>query len=222
VAAALTGPDGTFRIAAPRPGYYLVAARMLGWEPLAAAPQFVDSGQTRSLRFELRRPTVLMDTILSRTRGLMLGRLTPGRVWFARHYGMGKGYFFDGLDIVLRKTSACVYFAFLPGLIAVEPRTGVTGIRCNDDGRVITANTSSTCMQTRVDRDGRLVAMDSLGIYVSYPRMPGPELIPLEDVRGVEVFTTRQDSPHDITTRFPPPGLPPDCADVRIWTSLSW
>jgi hypothetical protein len=190
VAAALSARDGTFQIAAPRPGAYIVAARSLGYSPIAAPRQFVDSGETRTLQFAMEKGLVLMDTVRAMAeRGFF--KLTPGRVYYLRHAAEGKGVFFEGLEVALTGADFCSYLGAIPGVKFTLPMPRlVSGIKCGSgrhSGKVITSDNGWTCLSARVDRYGTVSMIDSTHVWVTYPAGGGMPIW-IGDVRGVELY----------------------------------
>jgi hypothetical protein len=228
VAGAVTDSLGRFSILAPHAGFYLIAARKIGYIPLAGIPRQLDSGSVRTVQFQLTRTTVMLDSVIATERNF--GGLTPGSVWFAKHAKEGKGVFFHGLDVSWSKKRACDYFAAMPGLTWSPRVTGSTGIPCTHeaDGNIsansmiITSNTSSRCLAGRVDRDLGIVYMDSASVYVrpindrSAPITAGTSTfsntsaameIPFDQVKAVEVYRNRDELPRDLS-------IPNEAVDV--------
>jgi hypothetical protein len=208
------GADGYFTLLVPAPGTYALLVREFGYQAGLLVLRRMEQGQSVTVNVVLAVVPRLMDTVTTRSSPLTLFRLTPGRTWFARHQAEGKGVFFNGLEVVNTRRSACDYFAAIPGLKYSET-LNAAGIPCENQ-KLITSNTGTECMSGRVDRGmGPIVAIDSAYIYVgtglpedldSLGLRPVQRVlailasalrVPLARVLGVEVYRNKYELPRD-------------------------
>lgn len=228
--AAVTDSSGSFRLVAPRPGQYSIYVRRLGYLPLGAPPRNLVEGQTRSIRFEMTRMPVMLDTIRTVTehRGIFWSRQTRGLEWFTRHYREGKGFFTSGTEIILSRLNACDYFGQIPGLALsyIGPQRGESALRCQD-GRYVVTKQRPSCFRTILDRKWSLAAIDSTTMLVRTieEEMMAEQLrysnefmganaadtlgrsFPVAQIAGIEVFRNRSELPKDFS--IPPDMGPP-------------
>ncbi len=245
IGGAVTDSLGQFSIRAPEPGIYLIAARVIGYVPLAGRPEQLDSGGVRVVRFELWRNVTQLDSIVSAASHSAFG-VTSGQVWYAKHVIEGKGMFFAGLDIIWSKLTACDYMAKLPGLMytPAQDDPAMRGIRCEPTKQVITSTDGAACLEGQIDRN-RIAYFDSAGVYAlvgpkdttRHDILPDTVMIKIEDLRGVEVYRNRDELPKDMSIPNDIQTLPSTqagaplttrvsgtrgCVWIQIWTSRGW
>jgi hypothetical protein len=231
VASGLTDSLGAFVVRAPGPGVYDVVVRLFGYEPGAAPERQLDSGGVRTLRFELSRVVVALDTVRTVERGRTLFSVTSGQQWFAKHVREGTGTFVTRLEMLRTGWNACDVFARLPGL----GYGGLErGIRCLVTGSWV-AKTKGSCLITDVDRIGPISGIDSANIYVR--KKPARSVrgrdsndtisyrIPLTMIQGVELYLDRRSLPKDMSVPFEVLETmmrDPECSWLHVWTEIAW
>jgi hypothetical protein len=227
--AAVTDSAGRFSIVASKPGVYALYVRRLGFMPLGAPARQLDSGAVRTIRFEMNRLPVMLDTVRARSSVMtgFLFRLTRGQEFFTRHYREGKGFFTSGNEILLSRLNACDYFGQIPGLMIsyIEPMLGESGLRC-EDGRYIVTRQRPACFRTILDKKWTISQLDSTMVIVrtleqeqlaatlrtgASPEFGGDTLgraFPVAQLAGIEVFRNRSELPNDFSIPMnmgPPP-----------------
>jgi hypothetical protein len=246
IGGAVTDSLGEFSIRAPEPGIYLIAARVIGFVPLAGRPEQLDSAGVRVVRFEMWRNVTQLDSIVRVAEHSAFG-ISSGATWYAKHVVEGKGMFFAGLDIIWSKLKACDYLAKLPGLM-YTPATSdpsLRGIRCEPTNEVITSTDGGACLEGQIDHN-KIAYMDSANVYevvghrgtAKADTLGDTIMVKIENVRGVEVYRNRDERPKDMSIpndiidlpstsiNTPPTAVRPSasrgCVWIQIWTAQGW
>jgi hypothetical protein len=241
VAGAVSDSAGNFSVLAPTPGIYLIAVRKIGYQPIAGPPRQLDTGQVRPVRFEMGRNVTTLDSVVRAAERSAGPSMTKGEIAYNRHALEGKGMFFAGLDVKWSKIRTCDYFAKLPGLTWSPSTPGATGIRCLPENQLVTAK-SGQCLAARVDHQMFVAHMDSATVFAKPSASAGdttmaPYMFPIEEIRGVEVYRTRDELPKDFVI---PAAMDrsvqalsggggqrdatslQSCVWIQIWTGAAW
>jgi hypothetical protein len=250
LAAGLSDSAGQFRLRLSQPDTVVVNVRRIGFQPLGTAPRFVPAEGTVTLAFEMGRVPTVLDTMRTEGRRSLTGllfRLTSGQEWYTRHMRAGKGFFTSSAEIRLSGLLPCDYFGRVDGLKIVRTAGALPSLPCydglgqdNPTRYVVPIDNKVPCMQAFVDKKYRLIGMNDQDLAISIPGAR-PRWIPLQSVRGIEVFMNYQDVPDDFS--IPPVRVPPTirgsgapnpatvdmiakdsrfCAVLLVWTAQYW
>lgn len=125
VAASITDTVGSWRLAAPAPGFYFVSARRIGYQPWTAGPIEVKVGDDLEFLFHLRRAPVQL------TPAYTVGRSTQRNLEMVGFYERQRADFglFLSPDAIARRGAARVsdLVLGLPGVSLVWTSSGSAG-----------------------------------------------------------------------------------------------
>ena len=210
---AVTNDAGRFSLTLPRADSIVTSVRHIGFRTRSAAPVMVDGKRTHSYRFELAAIPASLDTVRATARRMLRGmfyELTAGQEWFAQHSAAGKGFFLSGAEMQLSGLTPCDFFGEMPGFT----RTGVllkgmTGIGCYWQRagplRFVVPADQAACVEAYLDRQQRLVGVDSAHFITASSAEGGLTWHRLDRVRGIELFARYEDRPRDFSA---PPATP--------------
>jgi hypothetical protein len=184
------------------------------------------------VQFEMGRNVTTLDSVVRAAERSSSLTVTKGEFAYNRHALEGKGMFFAGLDIKWSKIRTCDYFAKLPGLTWSPMTADASGIKCLPEDRLITA-TGGQCLAARVDHQMNVTYMDSATVFAKPSSTAddpsaAPYMFPIEEIRGVEVYRSRDELPKDFVVPMPAvaagrnAGAMQNCVWIQIWTGAAW
>jgi 5-hydroxyisourate hydrolase-like protein (transthyretin family) len=210
---AVTNDAGRFSLSLLRGDSVVTSVRHIGFRTKSAPPAMVDAKATRTYRFEMAAIPSSLDTVRTTARRVLRGmfyELTAGQEWFAQHSAAGKGFFLSGMEMQLSGLTPCDFFSEMPGFSTsgVLP-AGVTGIGCYWQRagplRFVVPADEASCVEAYLDRQHRLVGVDSAHFVTASSVEGGLTWHRLDRVRGIEMFARYQDRPKDFSTPAPAP-----------------
>lgn len=225
VATALSDGDGHWRLQAPAPGLYLVAAEALGYEPWIAGPVELGTDDERDSTFHLRPRPIPVDPIEVRERRI---REYLEHAGFFERQRAHFGHFVTPQDIERRRASTVSdLLTAVPGVRRVFPEGGAGPVRIQLRGSNLSAGGLCT---PRVFVDGlmyrhgdaRLVRVreeDATEVAMEELRH-ADNAMSLDDIGhpstilAVEVYRSASQVP----TRFGGTGVDTLCGVIVIWT----
>jgi 5-hydroxyisourate hydrolase-like protein (transthyretin family) len=205
---AVTNDVGRFSLTLLRGDSVVTSVRHIGFRTKSAAPAMIDAKATRTYRFEMAAIPSSLDTVRTTARRVLRGmfyELTAGQEWFSQHSAAGKGFFLSGMEMQLSGVTPCDFFSEMPGfsMSGVLP-TGVTGIGCYWQRagplRFIVPADQASCVEAYLDRQHRLVGVDSAHFITASSVEGGLTWHRLDRVRGIEMFARYEDRPRDFST----------------------
>jgi hypothetical protein len=203
----ISGEDGRFEVRLPRQDSVVTSVRRIGLRTVSAAPVFIAAKATHTYRFAMTAIPLALDTVRTAGKKVLRGmfyELTAGQEWFARHSVAGKGFFISGLDLRLAGMTPCDFFAEMPGFeIARVLPTGVSSIACywhrTGPHQYVIPMGQATCLEAYVDRQYRLIGVDSAHFVTTAPGSDMLRWQRLDRVRGIELFARYEDRPQDFS-----------------------
>jgi 5-hydroxyisourate hydrolase-like protein (transthyretin family) len=210
---AITNDAGRFMVTLARPDSVVTSVRHIGFRTRSAAPHLVAAKAIHTYRFEMSAIAASLDTVRTTARRVLRGmfyELTAGQEWFAQHSAAGKGFFLSGGEMRLSGLTPCDFFSEMPGFqtTAVLP-AGVTGIGCywqrSGPLRFVVPSDQASCVEAYLDRQQRLVGVDSAHFVTTSSVEGGLTWHRLDRVRGIELFARYEDRPRDFSAPSPAP-----------------
>ena len=230
----VTGDDGRYMLAAPRPGAYLVEARRIGYRMWVDGPILLESDEVWESEFHLRAVPVQLDPV-EVTADAAVYEAYLQRVGFYERQKSDFGHFITRQEIELRAPERMTDLLHsVPGVRALPSTSGLSrsgigfrGSRLSQGGAchprvyidgivVIRGDARARGLNVQGFRE---IASDLQG---SDPSLRGEialdDFLMPEDVQAVEVYRRASEVP----AKFGGMSTETQCGVIAIWTRRGW
>jgi hypothetical protein len=227
VVSVVTGDDGSYRLAAPGPGSYLVEARRLGYRAWIDGPVELRAGDRWESEYRLQALPIPLDPVGVKARNEARDPLLE-RVGFYERQRADFGHFVTRAQIAARDARRVTdLLAAIPGVRILPSSTGLS--RAGIDVRGSVLSRGGAC-HPRVFVDGLMVirgdarprGTDLFGQQATEVRGDPAERLEIalndvvmpQDIEALEVYRSATQVP----VRFGGSGTATQCGAIVIWT----